>query len=158
MNKKTTNPKALKILHEMFGDPPEKEEPETIEISPETKEVEKEIPQNFYHQILLYAKNWYKRSDNIIEDLKVLLSEYGMIPLECISDHDIYEALAGCFAEYCPPYEMREAIQKLAGWHWWKPQNELKPEEVMLGKLSIAKGKYVDPTQLLPVLVKERQH
>ena len=40
----------------------------------------KEVPHSFDHHILLYAKNWYKKTNHgIIEDLKTLLSEYAGI-------------------------------------------------------------------------------
>jgi hypothetical protein len=113
----------------------------------------KEIPDNFDHHILLYAKNWYMKSGNIIEDLKILLANYSGTHVRDISEGDIKECLADCFAKYCPECERGKAIQEMLGWGWYLISNRT-PQEVIIGKLGITEGKYVDPTQLLPVLVK----
>ena len=113
-----------------------------------------EVPQHFGHQILLYAKHWYAKSDDgVMADLKTLLSEY--IGQEAI-ERDVREILANTFGEYCPRYLKGRAIQEMLGWGWLCHTNPRKPEEVMIGALAVADGKYVDPTQLLPVLVKEK--
>lgn len=118
--------------------------------------MEKEIPNSFDHHILLYAKNWYKESGNIIEDLKVLLAKYAGLDLEYITDRDIRECLANCFAKYCPECDRGRAIQEMLGWSWANFRVTRTPEQIMIGLLAIAEGKYVDPTKLLPVLVKEK--
>lgn len=113
----------------------------------------KEVPNSFDHHILLYAKGWYKKSGNVTEDLKILLANYASLSLEHITDNEMKECLAICFAKYCPNYELGRAISEMLGWRWLISTR--KPEEIMIGLLSIVEGKYVDPTQLLPVLVKD---
>ena len=120
-----------------------------------SKDKQKEVPQNFDHHIILYAKNWYKKSGDILEDLRTLLCEYGLLEPKYVSDSNIREALANCFAKYAPEYDRGRWIQEMLGWDLFNPLKPRTPEEVMLGALSITEGKYVDPTQLLPVLVKE---
>jgi len=123
----------------------------------EEEVIEKEIPQNFDHQILLYAKHWYKRSStgNILRDLRVLMSYYSGCYYKDISEADVKEALANCFADYAPEYNRGRWIQEMLGWDWLNPLIPRRPEQVMIGALAITKGKYVDPSELLPVLKKE---
>lgn len=131
-----------------------------IHIEEKNENVTKEIPDTFDHHILLYAKGWYKKSGNIIEDLKKLLSKYAGLYPDHIYEGEIKRCLVDCFAKYCPDYERGEAIQEMLGWKWGNNGvvKDRKPEEVMIGKLSIAEGKYVDPTKLLPILVKEKNN
>ena len=117
--------------------------------------MKKEIPQNFDHHILLYAKHWYKKSNNIIRDLRVLLAEYSGSYYKHITEDDVREALANCFAKYGLEHERGRAIQEMLGWGWCNPIFNRTPEQVMIGQLAIAKGKYVDPSELLPRLKKE---
>ena len=117
----------------------------------------KEVPRTFDHHILLYAKNWYKRSENIVADLRVLLCEYSALYPEHVSDNDIRRLLCGCWNEYAPWFNKDEQLQEMLGWSWYNNFRQRTPEEIMIGSLSIAEGKYVDPTELLPVLVKEKE-
>lgn len=111
---------------------------------------EVEAPRTFENQIILYAKHWYKRTENgVLADLKVLLSEYIG---QDASLQDVKQILCSCFAKYCPEYARAEAIQDMLGWSWLGNYANRTPAEIMLGKLSICKGKYVDTDELLPVL------
>jgi hypothetical protein len=115
---------------------------------------EEKVPQTFDHHILLYAKGWYNKSGNILEDLKILLSNYAKIDA---STGDVKECLANCFAKYCPESDRGRAIQEMIGWSWYSlyPSIKRTPEQIMIGTLSIADGKYVDPTKLQPVRIKK---
>ncbi len=41
----------------------------------------------------LYAKHWYKPSQNQMDDLKVLMHEYSGTPLKYVSENDVYDRL-----------------------------------------------------------------
>jgi len=111
------------------------------------------VPNSFEHHILLYAKGWYKETENgKLEDLKVLLSEYAGIEA---SINDVKAMLCSCFANYCPKSMMPDAIQEMLGWSWKSDFMKNTPEAIMLGSLCLVKGHYVDPTQILPVLTRE---
>jgi hypothetical protein len=114
-----------------------------------------EIPQTFDHQILLYAKHWYKRSeDGIFADLITLLTEYsGCEP----SLGDVKECLCSCWAKYCPEHMRVQSTEEMLGWSWRNSLMSRTPEQVMIGALSITKGNYVDTDELLPVLVKSKE-
>ena len=118
---------------------------------------EKEIPQSFDHHILLYSKNWYKKSGDVIADLRILLAEYAGLTIELVSEISIKECLADCWTKYCPEFEKGKALQEMLGWTWhhYHPSWNRTPERIMIGTLANAEGKYVDPSKLLPVLVKE---
>jgi hypothetical protein len=115
-----------------------------------------EVPQSFDHHILLYAKHWYKRSGNILEDLRVLLAEYSGNGLKLTSESDVKECLCNCYAEYAPMYNRGRALQEMLGWGWVMPMGGRTPEQIMLSQLCTIEGKYVDPDKLLPVLVKDK--
>lgn len=117
---------------------------------------DKEIPQSFDHHILLYSKNWYKKSDDPIADIKQLLAQYAWLEYQNISDIEVRQLLADCWVKYCPEFERGKALQEMLGWHWYSGVMKRTPEQIMLGTMSCCEGKYVDPTQLLPVLVKEK--
>lgn len=112
----------------------------------------KDIPKTFDHHILLYSKNWYEKSGDIIADLQVLLEAYSVAKP---SERMVKECLANCWAKYCPDFERGRALQDMLGWGWLSPEFRLTPEQIMMGTMGCCEGKYVDPTQLLPVLVKE---
>lgn len=110
---------------------------------------------SFSQQILLYAKNWYGKSGNIIEDLKILFTEWSDIPTEFITDRDIHTLLVDAFVEYVSlkPFDHKEALQEMLGWRWGRSNSALsdrKPEEVMIGKLSVVDGKYVNKSLIRP--------
>lgn len=48
---------------------------------------------NPHTHFYLYAKGWYKKSENITYDLKVLTSQYSAIPYEYISERDVFQVL-----------------------------------------------------------------
>ena len=115
-----------------------------------------EVPDTFDHHILLYAKNWYKKSGNIIEDLRILLAKYSGTDVDFITPNLVRECLVSCFNDYAPCYNKDRALLEMLKWGWTGQISSRTPEEVMLGSLSIAEGKYVDPTKLMPVLIKDR--
>ena len=98
--------------------------------------------------IILYAKHWYGNSGNIMADLKQLLAEVTGVPTECATDNFVYEALANAWAEISPALtemDRREGILEMLGWKWkgWSESLTRKPEEVLIGKLSILDPKKV---------------
>ena len=123
------------------------------DVQDSTKEIpnnSKEIPNNFGHHILLYAKGWYARSGDVLADLRTLLTEYSGTDPEYISDSNIRELLCECYLKYAK-HSGRELMDML-GWGWIVIKRT--PESIMLSGLSIADGKYVDPTKKLNVLIK----
>jgi len=66
----------------------------------------------------LYAKNWYKNSGNIIQDLREILAEYAYLDLDpqYITARDIREVLTNCFAKYAPECNKGIWIQEMLGW------------------------------------------
>ncbi len=71
------------------------------------------------------------------------------------TEKDVKECLALCFAKYAPEYDKGRHIYEMLG--WGLNYGNRTPEQIMIGALSIAEGKYVDPDELLPVLTKEKK-
>jgi hypothetical protein len=89
-----------------------------------------------------------------------LLAEYSGSDLEYITERDAWECLCFAFGEYAGRFEICEALYETIGGKWdGFNLGKRKPEEVLIGKLSVCDGKCVDPTKkmnysLEPVLQK----
>ena len=108
--------------------------------------------QGFSQHIVLYAKGWYKSSHkDIIGDLKKLLSVYSNTDLQYISDHDAWEFLCRTFSECVTnKHEIYDALFEITGRKWAGFEHlSRKPEEVMIGKIAISEGHFVDPESKL---------
>jgi len=93
------------------------------------------------NQIILYAKNWYGRSENIIEDIKTIISKECYI--DHVTDYDVYQCLCNVFAEYATknPVICSQTIMELIGKYFI---NCRKPEQIIIGQLSIIDGEFVN--------------
>jgi len=99
------------------------------------------------NQILLYSKGWYGKSGNIIEDIRTLVSKYCGLEPRYVSERDIFDLLASTFSECVHnEFEITEAIMEMTGKKWLGFNLNLnrKPEEVLVGKISIVDGGFVD--------------
>jgi len=122
-----------------------------------------EIPQHFGHHVILYAKGWYGEStgeNHIIEDLKKLLAGYSWIPIATISERDVWEILTSTFEECVSLHDRQEGLFDMLGKKWsnYSESMQRKPEEIMIGKISIVSGKYVDPSKRMDVSFDNRCH
>jgi hypothetical protein len=101
------------------------------------------------NQIILYAKHWYGRSDNIINDLKEVICKCCW--LDSVSDRDVMELLSRTFSVYCTEHDRSEGLFEMLGWKWKGFSENLQrtPEQVMIGKLSIVKGEYVNKAEMM---------
>ena len=112
------------------------------------------IAEDFTQQVLLYSKGWYGRNhvkDHIINDLKTLLASYASIEIEYISDRDIWEYLTKAYASCVSDINMPDSLMEMLGKKWYQDSGIAirKPEEVIIGALSVAKGELADVTQII---------
>lgn len=59
---------------------------------------------------ILYSKGHYKKSDNVLQDLRTLLSNATGTPEEFYTDEHIYSFLAEACAECLRPHDMAELL------------------------------------------------
>jgi len=52
-------------------------------------------------QVILYAKGWFKRSDDIIKDLKKIYAKRNALEVEYIRNSDVYEMLTHLVFDLC---------------------------------------------------------
>lgn len=110
-----------------------------------------DIAEDFSQHVLLYAKGHYGRSGDIIRDLKVLLEKYAMIGDP--SDNDVKHLLVSAYIDYGCKKEhiQKEALLDIIGWKWpGYPFLTRTPEQVMIGQLAIAEGKFVNLSKKFP--------
>ena len=120
------------------------------------KLIKEKAPTDFKQQIILYSKEWYNKSENPIDDLKILLKKYsGYIGPG--SESIVKKILAETFATYAHPRDIKEAILEMLEWNVFPPIKSQTPESIMLSKLSIISGAFVDVDQKLDVLQKDHK-
>lgn len=109
--------------------------------------------EGFTKHIILYAKGWYGRSeDGIINDLRKLLMT--SVRLDFVPDCLIWEALCHAAAEYLPEFNEQvryHYVMDMLGKKWigFNEQLNRKPEEVIIGMLSITDGDVIDVTDVM---------
>lgn len=54
-----------------------------------------------YNHLILYAKGWYQRGDDVVKDVKKILGHRCAIDPEYISNRDVWEQLVDVFLKYC---------------------------------------------------------
>jgi hypothetical protein len=99
------------------------------------------------NQILLYAKGWYGKSGDIISDIRQIVSKYCMLEIQHIPEGDVWELLASTFAECVKnEHDVKEAIIDMLGKKWlgFNINFNRKPEDIIIGKLSIVHGEWVN--------------
>lgn len=72
----------------------------------------KEISELSQH-IVLYSKGWYKKSNDHIKDLKILLSKFCLLDIIRVSNQDIYNVVSDAFIEVCSQKEYRELLRRI---------------------------------------------
>ncbi len=68
-------------------------------------------------QIVLYCKGWFRYSDDIFEDLKILISEVYLLDLEHVTIEDIREAMIEICRElgiFDEPYKFSEFMREIS--------------------------------------------
>jgi hypothetical protein len=89
---------------------------------------------------VLYAKYWYGRSGNIIEDLRRLLSVYAGLDLDMVTENDVYEVLCQTWAEcVVHPRVRTEGVLEMIGKRAYGINR--KPEDIIIGGLSVSDPK-----------------
>jgi hypothetical protein len=114
------------------------------------EQIDKPMPSTIQQNIILYAKGWYGRSGNIIDDLCKILSELTAVTYEYYSKADAMELLIHTFEEYVNENQRIDAMKHCFVY----PTNDLlhlEMEQAMIGKLSIVSGRYVDLKETIPV-------
>ena len=106
-------------------------------------------PTELQNQIIIYSKNWYKRSDNILDDIRYLMGKYSGTELEYISDRDAMCVIIETFETFVADYDRIDALKNMLGMTWGGCFKDFKykPEEYMIGKLATIDGKYVDMSE-----------
>jgi len=93
--------------------------------------------------IMWYAKGWYGRSEKgTMHDLAIILGEVTGTSTEYMSEDDVHRCLAYAWAEVSralPQAVVNDATLEMLGWKWigWNESFTRKPEDVLIGKLSI---------------------
>jgi len=68
--------------------------------------------------LVLYAKGWYKQTDNVFEDLKKILELDGYTPF---SNGDVYKIIASAFEEFeCRQSELFQVMVGIHPSECWK--------------------------------------
>lgn len=97
-------------------------------------------------QIILYAKGWYGKKENIINDLKQIISKVCAIDVEHIPNRDVYGLLVSAYVKVGTDnyHTAVESITEMIGEKWPGSLSYMnrKPEEIMIGILSICDGDY----------------
>lgn len=88
--------------------------------------------------IILYAKSWYEKSGNQVEDLRQLTSRFCLVDDRYISDGDVYRNVTEAFVESCNQQQYLELLNRLFYHPLSKPTSLLFTEaiEKMLGIMS----------------------
>lgn len=68
--------------------------------------------------LVLYAKGWYKNTDNVVEDLKKILELDNYTPF---TKNDVYSIICNRFSEFdCRQSELREVLNGITKYECWK--------------------------------------
>lgn len=74
-----------------------------------------------FNHLILYAKNWYDRSDSVLEDVrKIMAHRCGMYP-EHMSDHDVWQCCAMALTMHVEPRHVERFLAEM-----FKPRFEEK--------------------------------
>ena len=106
------------------------------------------------NQILIYSKNWYGSTNNAIEDIRAIMANYSGCHISYINDKDAQANIIGAFETYCPTYARIEALMTGLGVKKLFPNHQPNIYDLMLSKLSITLGKYVNMDEKLDISFK----
>ena len=109
-----------------------------------------EMPSTIEQNIILYAKGWYGRGEEVIDDLCKVLSALTAITYERYSKADAMELLIHTFEGYVNENARIDAMKHCFVY----PTNDILHVEMkhaMIGKLSILDGEFVDIKEAVSV-------
>ena len=72
----------------------------------------KDKPVDFNH-LILYAKEWYKRSPNVIVDIKKIMAHRCAMEVEHISEDDVWQCCVMALAKYANPNQIHRYLGEL---------------------------------------------
>jgi hypothetical protein len=110
----------------------------------------------FEKHVVLYAKGWYKRTNDPIRDLKKLLSRYCMMETKYLHTNDIYQFLISTFLntmnEKANTSVYSEAIAEMIGRKWGRRGmvKDRPAVRVLLGNIQICDGCHANMTIIFP--------
>jgi len=89
---------------------------------------------------VIYAKHWYGRSRNIVQDLRRVLATYSSIDLQFVHERDVLAILCGAVAKIHNRHFIQEALIEMVGkkWEGFNDSFQRAPEQVMVGQLSVS--------------------
>jgi len=78
-----------------------------------TKTIRKpiEYESSLTRHLILYSKGHYKRTNNTIEDLRILMSNYSGSPKGCYTDETIYSLVSESFVDSCSNNDIKELLK-----------------------------------------------
>lgn len=105
-----------------------------------------------FNHLLLYAKSWYKRSDDVVEDIRKIMAHRAGMETKFVSDGTLWGLMIHAFLKYVEPRDIERLMEDLfkgpgCGFDPVCPLS--RAVESMLGKLSIVLVKKDDGTVLL---------
>lgn len=112
----------------------------------------------FDNHIIIYAKGWYGNSYDgngsqyIINDIRKLMSIYYEHEEKFIGDKDVKCAILSAFDKYYTMGDRLEALKEAFGWLYGRTDSLMRdrePETVLIGKLSILKGKFIYKPEMI---------
>ena len=101
-----------------------------------------EIRHSFCAHVVLYAKGWYGETNNIIDDLRKLLSEYSMLEPQFLPDNDIREFIVETFVATVRPHLQTRILTEAFGWSWHPENLRRSSEETLIGNISVCEGEW----------------
>lgn len=82
-----------------------------------------------FNHLILYAKNWYKRSDNMLDDVRKIMAHRCAMDVKYMSDHDVWQCCVNALVEHATPNEMERFLGVLfqPDWEKDKPLSFFEP-------------------------------
>tara|TARA_R110000824_G_scaffold379016_2_gene570828 strand:- start:4154 stop:4573 length:420 start_codon:yes stop_codon:yes gene_type:complete len=74
-----------------------------------------------YSHFIVYAKGWYERGDNIIDDMKKLVSERCALDIQYVNDSDVWSVLVDALFEHVNPQRNKWVLAGLFSPHCSDP-------------------------------------
>lgn len=75
------------------------------------KVIAKEYESDLTCHLILYSKGHYQRTDNIMDDLKMLMTNRAGLPTNYIRDVDIYAFVSESFVDSCTKNNIQELLK-----------------------------------------------
>jgi hypothetical protein len=107
------------------------------------------------NNIIIYAKGWYGHTNNVVEDVRELMSLYSSTDLKYIPARDAKCYIISTFCNYVPDYARPQALERGLGLEPFEMMN-MDIYVSMLSKLAIIEGKLVNMDKKLDLTFKKR--